>query len=217
MEIISQFIWMLGHVDQALNMIVRDYGSWTYLILFLIIFCETGLVVTPFLPGDSLLFIVGSLCGAGYLDPLLTAGLLMSAAIMGDSTNYWIGRYAGPAVFHREDSKLLNKKHLEKTHAFYEKHGGKTVVIARFMPIVRTFAPFVAGIGRMAYPKFLSFSVGGTILWIGGFIGLGYMIGNMPWVKKYFSVVIYAIILLSITPGVIEFIRAKRATARAAQ
>jgi membrane-associated protein len=217
MEIISQFIWMLGHVDQALNMIVKDYGSWTYLVLFLIIFCETGLVVTPFLPGDSLLFIIGSLCGAGFLDPLLTAGLLVAAAVLGDNTNYWIGRFVGPAVFNRENSKLLNKKHLEKTHAFYEKHGGKTVVIARFMPIVRTFAPFVAGIGKMTYSKFLSFSVGGGILWIGGFIGLGYMIGNMPWVKKYFSVVIYGIILLSITPGLIEFIKAKRAAARAAQ
>ncbi|MBI4806111.1 MAG: DedA family protein [Desulfovibrio sp.] len=217
MEIISQFIWMLGHVDQALNMIVKDYGSWTYLVLFLIIFCETGLVVTPFLPGDSLLFIVGSLCGAGFLDPMLTAGLLIAAAVLGDNTNYWIGRFVGPAVFSRENSKLLNKKHLDKTHAFYEKHGGKTVVIARFMPIVRTFAPFVAGIGKMTYSKFVSFSVGGGILWIGGFIGLGYLIGNMPWVKKYFSVVIYGIILLSITPGLIEFIKARRAAARVAQ
>jgi len=217
MEIISQFIWMLGHVDQALNMIVTEYGSWTYLVLFLIIFCETGLVVTPFLPGDSLLFIIGSLCGAGFLDPVLTAGLLVAAAVLGDNTNYWIGRFVGPAVFSRENSKLLNKKHLDKTHAFYEKHGGKTVVIARFMPIVRTFAPFVAGIGKMTYSKFLAFSVGGGILWIGGFIGLGYMIGNMPWVKKYFSVVIYGIILLSITPGLIEFIKARRAATRAAQ
>lgn len=217
MEIISQFIWMLGHVDQALNMIVTEYGSWTYLVLFLVIFCETGLVVTPFLPGDSLLFIIGSLCGAGFLDPVLTAGLLVGAAVLGDNTNYWIGRFVGPAVFSRENSKLLNKKHLDKTHAFYEKHGGKTVIIARFMPIVRTFAPFVAGIGKMTYSKFLGFSVGGGILWIGGFIGLGYMIGNMPWVKKYFSVVIYGIILLSITPGLIEFVKAKRAAARAVQ
>ncbi len=211
MELISQFIWMLGHVDQALRMIVDNYGTWTYLVLFLIIFCETGLVVTPFLPGDSLLFTVGALAGAGFLDPMLTAGLLMTGAVLGDNTNYWIGRVAGPAVFRREDSWMLNKKHLNKTHAFYEKHGGKTIVIARFMPIVRTFAPFVAGIGRMDYAKFLSFSVGGGMLWIGSFIGLGFFIGNMPWVKRYFSVVIYAIVLLSVMPALIEIYRARRA------
>jgi len=217
MEILSQFIWMLGHVKEALEMIVRDYGTWAYLVLFLIIFCETGLVVTPFLPGDSLLFIVGAFCGAGSLDPLLTTGLLMSAAVLGDNTNYWIGRTAGPAVFNREDSKLLNKKHLEKTHAFYEKHGGKTLVIARFMPIVRTFAPFVAGIGKMTYTKFLAYSVGGGVLWIGGLIGLGYLVGNLPIVEKNFNKVIYLIILVSIMPGIIEFVKARRSAVRAAR
>ncbi|WP_243438349.1 DedA family protein [Fundidesulfovibrio soli] len=216
MELISQFIWMLGHVDEALRMIIGSYGTWTYLVLFLVIFCETGLVVTPFLPGDSLLFTVGALCGAGYLDPVLTAGLMTAGAILGDNTNYWIGRVVGPAVFSREDSWLLNKKHLNKTHAFYEKHGGKTVVIARFMPIVRTFAPFVAGIGKMSYARFLTFSVSGGVFWICFFVGLGFFIGNMPWVKRYFSVVIYGIILLSIMPGVIEFMRARRAAAREA-
>ena len=236
MELISQFIWMLGHVDEALRMIISNYGTWTYLVLFLVIFCETGLVVTPFLPGDSLLFTVGALCGVGLFDRpfsevmllagvveftpspglsgMLTAALLMAGAILGDNTNYWIGRVLGPAVFSREDSWLLNKKHLNKTHAFYEKHGGKTVVIARFMPIVRTFAPFVAGIGKMNYARFLAFSVAGGLFWIGFFIGLGYFIGNMPWVKRYFSVVIYGIILLSIMPGVIEYMRARRAAAR---
>lgn len=216
MELISQFVWMLGHVDEALRMVIANYGTWTYLVLFLVIFCETGLVVTPFLPGDSLLFTVGALCGAGFLDPVLTAGLLMAGAILGDNTNYWIGRVVGPAVFSREDSWLLNKKHLNKTHAFYEKHGGQTVVIARFMPIVRTFAPFVAGIGKMNYARFLAFSVAGGLFWICFFIGLGYFIGNMPWVKRYFSVVIYGIILLSILPGVIEYLRARRAAAREA-
>ena len=211
MELLSQFFYLLGHVNEALDLILNTFGLWTYLVLFLVIFCETGLVVTPFLPGDSLLFVIGTLCGVGKLDPLYTTGILITAAIMGDNTNYWIGRILGPAVFSREDSKLLNRKHLDKTHEFYEKHGGKTIIIARFMPIVRTFAPFVAGIGKMTYTKFLAFSVGGAVLWIGGFIGLGFLIGNMPWVKKYFSIVIYGIILLSITPALIEFIKAKRA------
>ena len=217
MEILSQFIWMLGHVKETLEMLVTNYGAWTYMVLFLVIFCETGLVVTPFLPGDSLLFIIGAFCGAGSLDLGVTVGLLTAAAIMGDNTNYWIGRTAGPAVFRREDSRLLNKKHLEKTHAFYEKHGGKTIVIARFMPIVRTFAPFVAGIGKMTYARFLSYSVGGGILWIGGLIGLGYLVGDLPIVKAHFNKVIYLIILLSILPGIIEFMKARRAAVRAAR
>ncbi|GFK94927.1 putative membrane protein [Fundidesulfovibrio magnetotacticus] len=215
MEYVSQFVWMLGHIKETLEMLVASYGTWTYLVLFLVIFCETGLVVTPFLPGDSLLFILGAFCGAGSLDPLATIGLLTAAAILGDNTNYWIGRTLGPAVFKREDSWLLNKKHLEKTHAFYEKHGGKTVVIARFMPIVRTFAPFVAGIGNMHYPRFLAFSVGGGILWIGGLVGLGYLVGDLPLVKQNFNKVIYLIIALSLMPGVIEFLKARRAAARA--
>jgi len=217
MEILSQFIWMLGHVKETLEMLVTNYGAWTYMVLFLVIFCESGLVVTPFLPGDSLLFIIGAFCGAGSLDLGVTVGLLTAAAIMGDNTNYWIGRTAGPAVFRREDSRLLNKKHLEKTHAFYEKHGGKTIVIARFMPIVRTFAPFVAGIGKMTYARFLSYSVGGGILWIGGLIGLGYLVGDLPIVKAHFNKVIYLIILLSILPGIIEFMKARRAAVRAAR
>jgi len=214
MEYISQFVWMLGHVSEALDMILNRFGGWTYLVLFLVIFCETGLVVTPFLPGDSLLFVLGTLAGVGKLDPLLTIGILMAAAICGDNTNYWIGRVVGPAVFHREKSRFLNRKHLDKTHAFFEKHGGKTVIIARFMPIVRTFAPFVAGIGKMNYVKFLLFSVCGGILWVGGFVGLGYYIGNKAWVKQYFNVVIYGIIALSLLPGFIEFMKARRAARR---
>jgi len=216
MEYISQFIWMLGHVGEALDMILNRFGGWTYLVLFVVIFCETGLVVTPFLPGDSLLFVLGTLCGVGKLDPLLTVGVLVVAAICGDNSNYWIGRVVGPAVFHRESSRFLNRKHLDNTHTFFEKHGGKTVIIARFMPIVRTFSPFVAGIGKMTYAKFLAFSVCGAILWVGGFVGLGYAIGNLPWVRRYFSIVIYGIILLSITPGLIEFIKARRAAKRVA-
>lgn len=215
MELLSTFIWMLGHVDQALHMIIENYGVWTYLVLFCIIFCETGLVVTPFLPGDSLLFTLGALCGVGLLDPLLVFGLLSCGAVLGDNTNYWIGRTLGPAVFSREDSRLLNKKHLERTHEFYEKHGGKTIVIARFMPIIRTFAPFVAGIGKMDYARFLTYSVCGGIFWIGAFLALGFFIGNLPFVKRYFSVVIYVIIFVSILPGLLEFLKARSAAKRA--
>lgn len=207
----SQFVYYLGHVDVFLEMIFATYGTWIYLVLFLIIFCETGLVVTPFLPGDSLLFTTGAICAGGGLDPVSMIAVLSAAAILGDNTNYWIGRVVGPAVFSREDSRFLNKKHLTRTHEFYEKHGGKTIIIARFMPIIRTFAPFVAGIGKMNYAKFLGFSLGGGFFWISCFIGLGYAIGNMPWVKRYFSVVIYAIILLSITPAIVEVIRSRRA------
>lgn len=211
MELIHLFFYYLSHVNEALDLVLQAFGLWTYLVLFLVIFCETGLVVTPFLPGDSLLFVIGTLCGVQMLDPWLSIGLLITAAVMGDNTNYWIGRVLGPAVFRREDSRFLNRKHLDKTHAFYEKHGGKAIIIARFMPIVRTFAPFVAGIGKMTYVKFLAFSVGGGALWIGGFIGLGYLVGNLPWVKQYFHVVIYGIILVSITPALIEFLKARRA------
>jgi membrane-associated protein len=215
MELLTQFIWMLGHVKEALEMIVGNYGAWAYLVLFLVIFCETGLVVTPFLPGDSLLFVLGAFCGAGSLDPMLTLGLLMCAAISGDNTNYWIGRVLGPAVFKREGSRLLNKKYLEKTHTFYEKHGGKTIIIARFMPIVRTFAPFVAGIGRMTYLKFLAFSVTGGMLWIGGLLGLGYFVGDLPLVRNNFNKVIYLIILVSISPALFEIVKAKLCAKRA--
>ncbi len=170
-------------------------------------------MVTPFLPGDSLLFAAGALCGARIMDPWIINGLLMAAAILGDNTNYWIGRLAGPAIFEK-DNRLINRKYLDKAHAFYERHGGKTIVIARFLPIIRTFAPFVAGVARMRYHHFLACSVLGGTLWITLFTWAGYFFGNMPFVRKNFSVVIVAIIVISLLPGVIEYLRGRRNAAR---
>ena len=214
MELIKYFIDFVLHLDTHLVELVQQYGTLSYGILFLIIFCETGLVVTPFLPGDSLLFAIGALAAKGALNIYWVYVVLGLAAILGDSTNYWIGYFVGPKVFSSQRSRLLNRKHLERTHEFYEKYGGKTVIIARFMPIVRTFAPFVAGIGRMSYPKFLFFSVVGTILLIGLIVTAGYWFGNIPVVKRNFTLVIFAIIIISIMPAVIEALRARR-TARA--
>jgi membrane-associated protein len=211
MELISSLIDFILHLDKHLVEIVQQYGTLSYGILFLIIFCETGLVVTPFLPGDSLLFAVGALAAKGALKVYWIYLLLGLAAILGDSTNYWIGYFVGPKVFRSESSRWLNRKHLERTHEFYKKYGGKTVIVARFIPIIRTFAPFVAGIGRMAYLKFLLFSVTGTVLWIGGFVTAGYWFGNIPFVQENFSVVVIAIIIISLMPAVIEALRAKRA------
>jgi membrane-associated protein len=210
MELITNFIDILLNLDKYLVELVSRYGTFSYAILFAIIFCETGLVVTPFLPGDSLLFAVGALASTGALDVYIVAVLLMLAAIIGDSTNYWIGYSVGPRVFSSESSRWLNRSHLERTHRFYEKYGVKTVVIARFMPIVRTFAPFVAGIGRMNYLRFLTFSVLGSILWIGSFVTAGYLFGNIPVVKDNFTLVVLAIIFISILPAVIEAVRARR-------
>lgn len=213
MEFLLSFIDIILHIDKYMNQVVSQYGAWTYLILFCVIFCETGFVVTPFLPGDSLLFATGALCGAGFLDPLYIFLLLATAAIGGDNVNYWIGRWVGPAIFEREKLRLINKKHLEKAHAFYEKHGGKTIVIARFVPIIRTFAPFVAGIARMTYIKYIAYSVSGGVFWIGFFTFIGYFFGNLPVVKRNFSVAIYVIIVLSIMPGLIEYLRHRNAPA----
>jgi membrane-associated protein len=210
MELIHQFIDILLHLDKHLAGIIQQYGVWTYLILFLIIFCETGLVVTPILPGDSLLFATGAFAATGALDVTTVLILLTIAAIAGDTLNYWIGAYIGPKAFHYDNARFFKKKYLIRTHEFYEKHGGKTIIIARFMPIIRTFAPFVAGIGKMTYGKFLSYNVIGGILWIALFILGGYFFGNIPVVKKNFTLVILAIIILSILPGVIEFIRHRR-------
>ena len=183
---------------------------WTYLILFLIVFCETGLVVTPFLPGDSLLFAVGTFAAAGALDVWLIAGLLLVAAVVGDAVNYAIGAAVGPRVFRRENVRFLNRRHLERTHEFYERYGPVTIVIARFVPIVRTFAPFVAGIGRMTYTRFAIYNVAGAVLWVGLLVGAGYLFGNIPIVRRNFSLVILAIIGLSVLPGVVEFVRQRR-------
>jgi membrane-associated protein len=200
---------LILHLDVYLDLLVNNYGPWIYAILFLVIFCETGLVVMPFLPGDSLLFIAGAVAAGGGMDPVLLGGLLMLAAILGDSTNYVIGRTAGEKLFSNPNSKIFRRDYLQKTHDFYDKHGGKTVTLARFLPIIRTFAPFVAGVARMPYPRFFGFSVLGTILWVGGLVTLGYFFGNVPFIKKNLSLLVVAIILLSLIPMILGVIRAR--------
>ncbi|MGB3127349.1 MAG: DedA family protein [Pseudomonas sp.] len=200
---------LILHLDVYLDMLVRNYGVWIYAILFLVIFCETGLVVMPFLPGDSLLFIAGAIAAGGGMDPILLGGLLMLAAILGDSTNYVIGRTAGERLFSNPNSKIFRRDYLQKTHDFYDKHGGKTVTLARFLPILRTFAPFVAGIAKMPYARFFGFSVFGTILWVGGLVTLGYFFGNVPFIKKNLSLLVVFIILLSLVPMIIGVFRSR--------
>ncbi len=201
--------WAL-HLDTHLDALIQGYGAWTYLILFVIVFCETGLVATPFLPGDSLLFAVGTFAARGSLDLGVALLVLSVAAVLGDTANYWIGAIIGPKVFHRDNVRFLNKKHLQRTHEFYERHGGKTIIIARFVPIIRTFAPFVAGIGRMSYLRFIAYNIFGGIGWVLVLTLGGYFFGNIPVVKRNFTVVIMAIIVISILPGVIEFLRQRR-------
>jgi membrane-associated protein len=212
-ELITGFIDVVLHLDRHLQGLVANYGVWVYLILFAIIYCETGLVVTPFLPGDSLLFVAGAVAAGGAIDVHTLFAVLTLASFSGDNTNYWIGRFAGPRLFRRSGSRVLNPAHLERTQQFYEKHGGKTVVIARFVPIVRTFAPFVAGMGRMIYPRFLSYSFAGSVLWIGSLIYAGYYFGNLPFVRQNLSFVIIGIVVLSLMPGVVEFLRSRSRSA----
>lgn len=215
MEFVHQAIDIFLHLDAHLNDLAASMGGWLYLLLFLIVFCETGLVVTPFLPGDSLLFAVGALAaidGSPLHLPVILV-LLTIAAVAGDAVNYAIGYRLGPRVFSSETSRLLNKKHLLRTQAFYEKYGGKTIILARFMPIIRTFAPFVAGIGRMRYARFAMFNVVGGVVWVAAFISAGYFFGNVPVVKRNFHYVIVAIIILSIMPPIIEYLRARREVA----
>jgi membrane-associated protein len=207
MEAVKFLIDFILHIDQHLQMLCATYGIWVYVILFAIVFCETGLVVTPFLPGDSLLFAVGSLAAIGALDVTTAILLLAAAAIIGDSVNYAAGNYVGPKVFHAEHARFLNKEYLHRTHAFYERHGGKTIIIARFLPIIRTFAPFVAGIGSMTYPRFLLFNVIGGLLWVLGFVLAGYWFGNIPIIQKNFSMVIIALVMIPGIPAAVEFIR----------
>jgi membrane-associated protein len=207
MDAIRFLIDFILHIDQHLQVLCTSYGLWVYVILFLIVFCETGLVVTPLLPGDSLLFAVGSMAAIGALDLAWVILILIAAAILGDSVNYSVGNYVGPKVFHEEHGRFLNKEYLHRTHAFYEKHGGKTIIIARFLPIIRTFAPFVAGIGSMTYPRFLFFNVFGGVLWVLLFVLAGYWFGNIPVIKKNFSLVIIALVLIPGIPATVEFIR----------
>jgi membrane-associated protein len=207
-ELISSAIDVFLHVDKHLVAIAMDYGVWVYALLFLIIFLETGVVVTPFLPGDSLLFAVGALCGAGVLDVAAVLPLLTAAAVIGDNANYWIGRSVGPRVF-REHNRWLKREHLLRTQRFYARHGGKAVVMARFVPIVRTFAPFVAGIGQMRYTRFLAFDIGGGVLWVWGFGLLGYFLGALPFFKENFGLVTIGVIAISLLPLLVEVGRAR--------
>jgi membrane-associated protein len=208
MEIISGLVDFILHLDVHLNTIIKNFGIWTYLFLFLIIFLETGVVVTPFLPGDSLLFAAGSFAALGSLNVFALFILLTLAAILGDTLNYWIGHFIGPRAF-SGNTRFLKKEYLDRTHEFYEKYGGKTIILARFIPIIRTFAPFVAGIGAMDYPHFFFFNVIGAVLWVSIFTFGGYFFGNLPFVRDNFTVVIMVIILISVLPGVFEFLREK--------
>jgi membrane-associated protein len=208
-ELIRELIDFFLHLDEHLSQLISRYGTGTHLILFLIVFCETGLVITPFLPGDSLLFAAGTFAALGALDLRLLIVLLTVAAIIGDTVNYWVGSYVGPRAFGGH-VRFLKTEYLERTHAFYEKHGGKTIILARFIPIIRTFAPFVAGVGAMSYPKFLTYNVVGAVIWVGLFVLGGYFFGNIPTVRQNFTLVILAIIAISILPIVIEAVRNRR-------
>jgi membrane-associated protein len=214
LELVKDFIELFLHLDKHLNVIIQNYGVWTYLLLFVVIFCETGLVVTPILPGDSLLFAAGTFAALGSLKVEWLYVLLSAAAIGGDTANYWIGHYVGPKVFYKESVRFLNKEYLDRTHRFYEKHGGKTIIIARFIPIIRTFAPFVAGIGKMTYGHFISYNVFGGLAWIAVFLFGGYFFGNIPLVKRNFTLVILAIIFISVMPAVIEFLNQRYRSAQ---
>ncbi len=212
MEWIGKLIDFIIHLDVHLNTLIVTYQLWTYLILFLVIFCETGLVVTPFLPGDSLLFAIGALAAVPG-SPLRIHWLFLilgAAAIIGDTVNYWIGHAVGPRIFSQKKVRFLKKEHLERTHEFYEKYGGITIILARFIPIIRTFAPFVAGIGRMTYWRFISYNVIGGVAWVAIFVFGGYFFGNLPVVRRNFTTVIAAIILISVLPGLIEYLRQRR-------
>lgn len=208
MDWLMNFVDLFLHLDKYLSVVIENFGLWTYLLLFLVIFIETGLVVMPFLPGDSLLFAAGAFAALGSLNVVGLLLLLSVAAILGDTVNYWIGHYVGPKVFH-ENVRFVKREHLERTHEFYEKHGGKTIVLARFVPIIRTFAPFVAGVGSMTYKHFITYNVIGGIAWVWLFTLVGFFFGNLQVVKENFSLVILAIIALSLLPALFEFLKAR--------
>ena len=213
MELLTQFIDIVLHLDKHLAILVQQYGLWIYGILFVIIFSETGFVVTPFLPGDSLLFVAGALAalGEGGMDIFVLMGVLTTAAVLGNTVNYHIGRYLGPKAFHWENSRFFNRDALVKTHAFYEKHGGKTLVISRFLPLFRTFAPFVAGIGSMSYAKFTLFNLIGALAWVVSLCLAGYWLGNMPWVKANLTLIILGIIAFSLLPIAVGWLKHRAA------
>jgi membrane-associated protein len=209
MEILKTFVDIVLHLREHIGDLIAQYGPHIYTIFFLVIFCETGLVITPFLPGDSLLFTAGAFAALGQLNIWLMFTLLSVAAILGDTVNYWIGHYLGPKVFQWQKSRFFNPEHLKRTHAFYEKYGGKTIILARFVPIVRTFAPFVAGIGAMTYSKFILYNVVGGLAWVAVCLFAGYWFGNMPWVAQHFEVVVVGIIFVSVLPMVYEYLRSR--------
>lgn len=209
MELLTTFVDLMLHLDTHLAALVAQYGAWVYAILFAIVFCETGLVVTPFLPGDSLLFVAGALAAAGGMQIGLLIVLLVIAAVLGDAVNYAVGAWFGPKVFRWESSRFFNRSAFDRTHAFYERHGGKTVIIARFMPLIRTFAPFVAGVARMRYARFAMFNVSGALLWVVSLTLAGYWFGNLPWVKQNLTLVILAIIAISLAPVAVAWVKSK--------
>ncbi len=211
MEFFAALLDIALHLDKHLQALVSEHGAWIYLILFLIVFCETGLVVTPFLPGDSLLFVAGTVAAAGGMDIHLLVVLLIIAAVLGDAVNYAVGHYIGSRIFSHNESRWLNPKHLQRAHDFYEKYGGKTIIIARFVPIVRTYAPFVAGAASMTYSKFALFNISGAVLWVTSLGYAGYFFGNLPFIKNNLTLVIIGIIILSILPGIIEILRHRKA------
>ena len=205
MELFTNFVDFFIHLDHHMNIIIQDYGAWTYLILFVIIFLETGLVITPFLPGDSLLFVAGALTIGGSLHAGWLILLLSVAAVLGDTVNYWIGTLLAPKILSQQKIRFIKREHIERTHAFFAKYGGKTIIMARFVPIIRTFAPFMAGVGTMSYKRFLAYNMVGGILWVCIGILSGYFFGNLPFVKKNFSLVILMIIVISLIPAVVEY------------
>ena len=209
MELLGALWDLVVHLDAHLEGFVAQHGAWVYALLFAIVFCETGLVVTPFLPGDSLLFVAGAVAAAGRMDLPAVMAALVAAALCGDNVNYWIGRLLGPRVFQRGDSRWLNPAHLRRAHDFYERHGGKTIILARFVPIVRTYAPFVAGVGAMPYLRYLAFCVAGALLWVVSLCQAGYWFGNIEVVRKNLTAAILVVVLLSISPGLVAWLRSR--------